>query len=357
MKKQIYIDFHVIQTVPPSCINRDDTGSPKTAIYGGVERARVSSQAWKRAIREYFKNIYSSDKLGSRTRHIPEMLAKELRTINSNLDKDQSIKEAIDILNLIGIKIDNKKNINSALFFISNAQIRALAELKANGETSKKEYENALKNNPSTDIVLFGRMVADAPDLKYDAAAQVAHAISTHAVHTEYDYFTALDDELSDDESGAGHLGTVEFNSSTLYRYATLNVSEIEKWLGSDTANVVKGFAEAFVLSMPTGKQNSFANHTLPDMVYVTVRGDQPVNLSGAFENPVKNSKDGFAVRSCELLLNYADKIYRTFADEPLVAIGCGDETILSGHVEALPLKDMLRNIEDYIDNAVKEDK
>ena len=43
MKKRLYVDFHVLQTVPPSCINRDDTGSPKTAIYGGVTRARVSS--------------------------------------------------------------------------------------------------------------------------------------------------------------------------------------------------------------------------------------------------------------------------------------------------------------------------
>ena len=52
--KRLYVDFHVLQTVPPSCVNRDDTGSPKTAVYGGATRARVSSQAWKHAIRKMF---------------------------------------------------------------------------------------------------------------------------------------------------------------------------------------------------------------------------------------------------------------------------------------------------------------
>jgi len=33
-----FIDFHVLQLVPPSCINRDDTGSPKSARFGGGER-------------------------------------------------------------------------------------------------------------------------------------------------------------------------------------------------------------------------------------------------------------------------------------------------------------------------------
>ena len=86
------------------------------------------------------------------------------------------------------------------------------------------------------------------------------------------------------DNDGAGHLGTTEFNSSTLYRYATVNVAELNGHLGKDTAMAVRGFAQAFLLSMPTGKQNSFANRTLPDAVYVTVRRDQPINCAGAFE-------------------------------------------------------------------------
>ena len=145
--------------------------------------------------------------------------------------------------------------------------------------------QEALKNYPSVDLALFGRMVADEPSLNYDAAAQVAHAISTHAVHNEYDYFTAVDDCTSEDNSGGRtHLGTVEYNSSTLYRYATVNAAELVRYLGEDTPKAVRNFAEAFITSMPTGKQNTFANRTRPDAVYVTVRRDQPVNMAGAFE-------------------------------------------------------------------------
>lgn len=348
MNKQIFIDLHAIQTVPPSCVNRDDTGSPKTAVYGGTERARVSSQAWKRAMRIYFKDIFAPEALGSRTKHVPEMIAAEILKIDPELGAEKVSKAALNALKSVGIKVDEKKYENSALFFISDEQVKALAKLAAAGETDKKVYSQVLKDAPSYDIVLFGRMVADDPSLNYDAAAQVAHAISTHTVHAEYDYFTAVDDAQADDQSGAGHLGTVEFNSSTLYRYATLNVTELANHLGADAAKVVRGFAEAFIRSMPTGKQNTFANRTLPDLVYVTVRGDQPVNLSGAFECAVKRSEDGYMAKSCKTLLTYAEKLYSSFADEPLLALGCGDAELLDGHAEALPLKELLARLETY---------
>lgn len=348
MKKHLYLDIHAIHTVPPSCVNRDDTGSPKTAVYGGVERARVSSQAWKRAMREYFREVFAPEELGSRTKRIPGMLAAKIMEKEPELGEEKAMKLVMDKLKLAGISVDEKKNQNSALFFISCDQLDAIAELAVRGETDKKAYLSALKENPAFDILLFGRMVADAPDLNYDAASQVAHAISTHAVHTEYDYFTAVDDEQKDDESGAGHLGTVEFNSSTLYRYATVNVSELISCLGADASRVVRGFAEAFVRSMPTGKQNTFANRTLPDMVYITLREDQPVNFSGAFESPVKNDRGGYAARSCEVLMEYAEKMYGSFADAPVFALGCGDQA-LEGHAEALSLKAMLERLESIV--------
>ena len=243
-------------------------------------------------------------------------------------------------------------------FFISEAQAKAVAELAASGCKDKKAYQQAIKEKPSFDIALFGRMVADDPNLNYDAAAQVAHAISTHAVHTEYDYFTAVDDMKSEDQSGAGHLGTVEFNSSTLYRYATVNVSELAKWTGADTAKVVCGFAEAFIRSMPTGKQNTFANRTLPDMVYVAVRCDQPVNLAGAFECPVKCGNDGYVEKSCNALLSYADKMYSSFADKPELALGCGGIAALAEYSDVMPLNTLLDHLGTYIaEKCGKEEK
>lgn len=357
MKKRIYLDIHAIQTVPPSCVNRDDTGSPKTAVYGGVERARVSSQSWKRAMRLYFKDVFAPEELGSRTRKLPSMLADRIMEKAPELGEEKAKKLALEKLKLVGISIDEKNSINSALFFISCSQLDAMAELAVKDEKDKKCYQAALKENPAFDIMLFGRMVADDPSLNYDAVSQVAHAISTHAVHTEYDYFTAVDDKQKNEESGAAHLSTVEFNSATLYRYATVNMSELFAGIGDGVSKVVRGFTEAFIRSMPTGKQNTFANRTLPDMVYITVREDQPVNLSGAFENAVKNEKNGFAAPSCAALVDYAEQMYCSFADAPVLALGCGNKA-LEGHAEVLPLKKMLERLEAYVaDKFGKEEE
>jgi CRISPR system Cascade subunit CasC len=134
-------------------------------------------------------------------------------------------------------------------------------------------------------------MVADDADLNVDASVQVAHALSTHAAEIEQDYFTAVDDKnIGSNETGAGMIGTVEFNAATLYRYATVNVDLLRKNLAGDneaTARAVEAFVRGFVLSMPTGKQNTFANRTVPDGVIIAVRDDQPINLVGAFEEPV----------------------------------------------------------------------
>lgn len=223
----IYIDFHVLQTVPPSCVNRDDTGSPKTAVYGGAVRARVSSQAWKHAMREEFKKLFTEEELGSRTKNVPEMVEKEMIKAGCGLDENELHKKAVEALKLAGISLTTKKDEPEkadALFFMSSKQAKAIAEhafsLDLKASESKTILKNDLKDNPSVDIALFGRMAASDPTLNCDAAAQVAHAISTHAVQNEYDYFTAVDDLQKDDNAGAGHLGTVEFNSSTLYRYA-----------------------------------------------------------------------------------------------------------------------------------------
>ena len=212
--KRLYVDFHVLQTVPPSCVNRDDTGSPKTAVYGGATRARVSSQAWKHAIRKMFaEEMADMVETGKRTLKATDLVAGELAALAPELDDARLKKDAKKALENAGIKL--KDDNNAALLFLSTAQARALARLAAEDCEEKDDYKKALKENPSVDMALFGRMVASDPSLNYDAAAQVAHSISTHAVQNEFDYFTAVDDCAPEDSAGAGHLGTVEYNSST----------------------------------------------------------------------------------------------------------------------------------------------
>lgn len=349
MDKNLYIDFHVLQTVPPSCVNRDDTGSPKTAVYGGVTRARVSSQSWKHAMRKRFLEIFSEEQVGKRTKYAVQMIAEEIRALGKT---EKVEKMAETALANAGIKIKNAEKGLDVLLFMSKEQARELARLIAEGNENKKEYKDALAKAPSVDMVLFGRMVAADPSLNYDAAAQVAHAISTHRIQNEYDYFTAVDDCKEEESAGAGHLGDVEFNSATLYRYATVNVKEVAKHLGKDTPAVIRGFADAFLYSMPEGRQNTFANRTVPDDVYVAIRTDQPVNLSGAFEKAVFE-KEGYVAESEQYFLSYAKQVYHDYVEEPVAAFATG--SAMQGMAPVMPLKELLDKLEGWVKEQLSD--
>lgn len=363
MDNNLYLDIHVIQTVPPSCVNRDDTGSPKTAMYGGAMRARVSSQAWKSAMRKMFKDLFTSDHIGYRTKKLPQLVAEQMCADNAELSPEDVEKTVSEVLELAGVKAGSDKK--DALFFVSARQIQNIAglALEYHGDSStKKDKEKkfksdlvkAVKEEPSVDILLFGRMAASNPSLNYDAAAQVAHSISTHAVNNEYDYFTAVDDCGEEDTAGAGHLGTVEFNSSTLYRYATVNIRELAENLNAEELKTaVRGFAEAFIRSMPTGKQNTFANRTLPDMVYVTMREDQPINLAGAFEKPVAAGDKGYVENSESALVRYARRVYEDYAAVPSKAWVVGGEG--EDFAEKLNLAELLDKIQGETEKYFEE--
>lgn len=312
MTQNLFIDINVLQTVPASNINRDDTGAPKTAIYGGATRARVSSQSWKRAVRQAFRSD-SADKewlQSMRTKKGAYLLAKQLQSLNSDLDDDAALKRAVSAFKAARIKVKKDKKsgeyLTGALMLLSQGQLKKLAQyIIDHGTDDKLEYKDVkqiLMNDNSLDLALFGRMVADNPELNVDAACQVAHAISTHEVIPEFDYFTAIDDDRGEDQAGSAMIGTLEYNSSTLYRYANINFKELAKNIGTKLA--IKGselFIKDFVLSMPTGKENSFANKTLPQYVMITLRKDTPVNLVSAFENPVK-SRNGYVQLSIDKL-------------------------------------------------------
>lgn len=335
--KSLFLDIHIIQTVPPSNINRDDVGSPKTAQYGGVTRARVSSQCWKKAMREYFCKHVEKGDLGKRTKYIVKCVADKIIE-NFPEGEKNATKFATAVLKNAGLKID-KDGKSNVLFFMGDKQVSELAELAIRGTKEQEKICKALNANMAIDIALFGRMVAREKTQKYDlsvdASCQVAHAISTHAVSGEYDYFTAIDDLSPEDNAGAGMIGTIEYNSSTLYRYADIAVHELYHQLGNKEAAIsaVTLFIEAFIKSMPTGKVNTFANQTLPQGIIVTLRSDRPVNLVSAFEEPVQ-AKGGYAKESmAKLAAEYkkAEKIVQpeiaSFVltleeDSPLTAVG-----------------------------------
>lgn len=335
----MFIQIHAIHSVPPSCINRDDVGAVKNATYGGVRRHRVSSQAWKRAMRTYAADAGLAE-TATRTLRLPEMVADR---VTNNYDRDEAVEVANTVVNAAGFKTKKAKGedaryVTESLTFISPGEVEVLANvtahvLEGNEMPGKKDIKTELAEAGVTpDVALFGRMVASDKGNNIDACAQVAHALSTHEAHAEVDFYTAVDDLTTDSEGGSGFLGTQEMVSSTLLRYASVDVDRLRETLGADAAETaLAAFVDAFVKSMPTGKANSFANTTLPDYVLVEVV-DAPVNYVGAFENPVRSRGD-LVGSSIESLEDYRERLSNVYglAGDSVVMNTCDKDSSTLG--------------------------
>jgi len=305
-----HLELHIIQSVPVACLNRDDLNSPKTAIFGGVQRARVSSQSWKRAIRELAKEIAPQYFKGERTRLLFDPLVTELKAAGASASKaEEAAKEIIDAL----VKLDSKstdKIKSTTLYFMSPLEIQTLAKAYVKAKDVKKAIKaidaSALKD--AADISLFGRMVANDHSLTVEAASMFSHALSTHKVDNEIDFFSAVDDLQPKEESGAGMTSTLEFNSATYYRFSALNLDMLsdEDHLASlsedERKTVIRTFIEATIKAIPGARKNTMNSNTLPDYVLGIVREKgHPIQLVNAFENPVRPN-NGYAAQSIEQL-------------------------------------------------------
>jgi CRISPR system Cascade subunit CasC len=191
---------------------------------------------------------------------------------------------------------------------------------------------NTKKRATAPDIALFGRMLADRPETNVDAACQVAHAISTHRVSMDIDFFTAVDDLQPGGETGAGMMGVTGFNSATFYRYARLDWDQLVKNLygQTDTARQgVEGFLRAAVDAIPTGKQNSFAAHNPPSFLLGVARPrGMGWSLANAFERPVSGGMSGLVGPSVEALDAYWGRLAQVYGFEGSAAALALDETI-----------------------------
>lgn len=338
----MFIELHILQNFAPSNLNRDDTGNPKDTEFGGVRRARVSSQAIKRAIRLHpvFEKT-TEVKPAIRTRWLTRSLVEKLTKGGKSEDVVWKVAEALANAFELGTEKDKKTNQprTSVLVFFSEQEIQTLADqlivswkdvssideknvpaaFKKIADDFVKAYKTRRASVP--DIAMFGRMLAEKPELKMDAACQVSHAISTHRVNMELDYFTAVDDLLKEDEAGAGHVNVTAFNSACFYRYARIDWDLLVKNLGDDkelARKTVEGFLRAAALAIPSGKQNSFAAQNPPDFMLGVVRKDgQSWSLANAFETPVKpNSEGGLMSASIKKLSEYWAKLSKVYGGD-----------------------------------------
>lgn len=344
------IEFHILQSFPVTCLNRDDVGAPKTAIVGGVPRARVSSQCWKRQVRLAMEGFGIN--LGSRTKLIEKYIAKAC------LAEGATQEQASNLGALVSAELSGNDEVSeekgSTLLFLSDSEAKAFArtlksfgfsfdtldkeiallekEVKEAGKKGKKESENKdegafkkeeLKRKKSLrsisgilssgfdpavdglDIALFGRMVAKAADMNVEAAASFAHAISTHKVSNEVEFFTALDDLQT--EPGSAHMGSLEFNSATYYRYVSLDLGQLAQVLGEDDLKkAIAAFTQALFVAVPNARQTTQSGASPWEFARVMVRKGQ--RLQVPFETAVKAKDGGFLQPSIDTLKTYLDK-------------------------------------------------
>lgn len=319
------IEFHILQSFPVTCLNRDDVGAPKTAVVGGVTRARVSSQCWKRAVRMAMHEV-SGVELGIRTKLLSDLVSKECSKLGATEEQAKSCGEKIEkifIKDSDAKKTENENSKSDTLLFLAPVEINLVAtKFKENEfvpekvitQTDAKKQAKELaeiigkskyaqtENLDGLDIALFGRMVAQAPSMDVEAASSFSHAISTHKVTNEVEFFTAIDDFTT--KQGSGHMGSLEFNAATYYRYVSLDLGQLYESLGGDKffPQAITAFIKALYVSVPTARQTSQSGACLWDYAEVFVRKGQSVQLS--FETPVKAKNGGYLEASEEFMKN-----------------------------------------------------
>jgi len=340
----VRLEFHILQSFPVTCLNRDDVGAPKTAVVGGTTRARVSSQCWKRQVRLAMRDFGVT--LGIRTKLIGELIAQACNEIGATPEQAQACGIKIEQIFIKNNKNDKKikksKSVNKdeqitedveadeaessektdTLLFLSPKEVTILAEaFKANkfdpnavikkekAKDQAKEVEDLIGKIESSidalDIALFGRMVAQAAKLNIEAAASFAHAISTHKVTNEVEFFTALDDKS--EEPGSAHMGSLEFNSATYYRYVSLDVGQLWQTLaGQNIPEAVESFIKALFVAVPSARQTTQSGASPWEFARVFVRKGQ--RLQVPFETAVKSQNGGFLEPSKNEMRDYLEK-------------------------------------------------
>jgi len=296
----------------------------KRALFGGVERIRISSQSLKRAMR---KSEYYQKEIGNpsiRSNKLEKLVVKFTNELKEKYTPEL-IQKAIEwISGSNGINVDDEAD-SVAPWAV--AEVGMFCDIIKAGEATgidqnklKKQIEKDAvpfrKNfEQAVDIALSGRMATFGlmNAIPIDGSLAVAHAITTHAAQADTDWFTAVDDLVEEDgEVGAGHLDTQEFSSGVFYRYASLNISQLQKNLGGAkrerALEIAKHFFHMFCMIVPSAKQQSFAAHNPADFAIVSF-ADQPISMANAYEQPIEKAKaGGYLKPSVEKLAQYWEK-------------------------------------------------
>jgi CRISPR system Cascade subunit CasC len=359
---KMFVELHMIQNFSPANLNRDDTNNPKDCEFGGVRRARISSQCIKRAIRTspVFEET-TKVKIGTRTKRLVHRLTKRL--VEAGKSEEEAIEVLADFVPEYASKLDKEGKKTAVLLYVSESEMDSLARAllenwdQLSDEKALKKLARSLvkahKGQTSApDIALFGRMLAEKPELGLDAACQVAHAISTHRVTMEMDFYTAVDDLNPEDTAGAGMMGFTGFDSACFYRYARIDWGQLLKNLNGNAdlaRRTVEGFLRAAVAAVPSGKQTSFAANNPPSLLLAVVRRDgMGWSLANAFERAVRPRRDsGLVAPSVEAMDAYWGRLCQVYGTDTLV---CTAALTLDPNLALEALKEaQVENLESWV--------
>jgi len=337
-----FLQLHLLTAYGPSNLNRDDTGRPKSVVFGGAARLRVSSQSLKRAWRT--SDIFA-EQLNGHLAERTQRLGKDVldRLINGGMDEDKALKTARNIAGVFG-KIKGEKDehptfIEQLAFVSPEEREKAfeMADKAIAGEEIEPKADDLLdKADSAADIAMFGRMLADSPKFNREAAVQVAHAITTHHSVAEDDYYTAVDDLKSRDEpddAGAGFVGVQEFGAGVFYLYICVDRDLLLKNLDGSQAirdASLAALVEAAATVAPRGKQASFASRARALYALGEKSSAQPRSLAAAFLKPVSDKdQGGKSIEALEEFRDRLDNAYGPCAEEHYV-MNCqtGDGTL-----------------------------
>ncbi len=334
------IELHILQSFPVSCLNRDDVGEPKTAPFGGVTRARISSQCLKRAIRSSAKDMLPELNQGIRSRYILPLLAQALEKQKVKTDTAEKLaREIATYLNEIDKKDERRVKTTMFLSPREMAEIaKALAEIAKKKDPKEADIKKACKSASrmdAADIAIFGRMVANDSSLSIEGAGMFSHALSTHKAENDIDFFSAVDEAKPEDvPAGAAITDILKFTSATYYRYAGLNLdlladaAHLGALSAKDRKSVVDTFLRAAVLAVPSARKNSMNAHTLPGYVLGLFKDKgQPLQLINAFEKPV-SSRNGFLNASVAMLKEHHEQLKETWGITPVAEVAIPDRSL-----------------------------
>lgn len=391
----MFLQLHWLTSYHATLLNRDDAGLAKRIPFGGTERVRISSQClkrhWRMALsgrteipgavrsRHYFSRIVKERLV---TEGVPEERAHAVvAALAKALLHAAGDKEALDpkTLEMKQPVLFGKPETD---YFVSIAR-EAAAEgddkaaktaVQTRVDAEKKNFQAMMQaagiGHPFAGFegALFGRFITSDILARVDAPVHVAHAFTVHALDTEVDFFTVVDDLAEEAETGAAHANDMELGAGIFYGYAAIDIPLLvsnltgcdrRQWREHDTGSaraILEELVPVIAQTSPGAKLGATAPHAWADCVIQEVGRAQPRSLANAFLSPVRMGHGDPLATSMEAMARYLDELKGMYGETGEGRWVSSTRDWLRPGDRRAPLTDAVRDALDHIFGEDDED-